>query len=135
MTEDWGWVYGGWKKVGAHTKEWMNKTHEFIDHAFSLSNNHGVKCPCSRYRSVVCEDKRTLILHLCKVGFMLDYEVWTHHGESVRQSASVAEEDGRMGDDRMDEMLDAIWPELKTNSENPPTLEVPKFFNIVRASE
>jgi hypothetical protein len=47
----------------------------------------------------------------------------------------VAEEDSRMGDDRMDEMVDAIWSELKTNSENPPTLEVPKFFNIVRASE
>jgi hypothetical protein len=31
-------MYGGWKKGGAHMKEWMNKTHEFIHHAFSLSN-------------------------------------------------------------------------------------------------
>jgi hypothetical protein len=21
-----GWMYGGWKKRGAHTMEWMNKT-------------------------------------------------------------------------------------------------------------
>jgi hypothetical protein len=68
---------------------------------------------------------------------MLGYEVWMHHDESVRQrTASVAEEeDDRSGDDRMDEMLDAIWPELETNSEDPPTPEVEKFFDILRASE
>jgi hypothetical protein len=38
-------------------------------------------------------------------------------------------------DDRMDEMLDAIWLELETNHEDPPTLEVQKFFNMLRASE
>jgi hypothetical protein len=40
---------------------------------------------------------------------MPGYEVWTHHGESIRQTASVVkEEEDRMGDDRIDEMLDAI---------------------------
>jgi hypothetical protein len=29
------WMYGGWKKNGAHTTEWMNKTQDFIDRAFS----------------------------------------------------------------------------------------------------
>jgi hypothetical protein len=88
----------------------MNKTHEFIDRAFSVPPNQGVKCPCSRCRNALCEDKRTLTLHLCKFGFMLGYEVWTHHGESVRQkTTSVAEEEDDMsGDDRLDEMLDAI---------------------------
>jgi hypothetical protein len=68
---------------------------------------------------------------------MPGYEVWMHHDESVRQrTASVAEEeDDRSGDDRMDEMFDAIWPELETNSEDPPTPEVEKFFDILRASE
>jgi hypothetical protein len=48
----------------------------------------------------------------------------------------VAEEEGdRSGDDRMDEMLDAIWSELKINSEDPPTPEVQKFFDMLRASE
>jgi hypothetical protein len=57
---------------------------------------------------------------------MLGYEVWTHHSESVRQrnASMVEEEDDRRGDDRMDEMLDAIRPEFKTNSEDPPTPEV-----------
>jgi hypothetical protein len=137
VDEGHGWMYGGWKKSGAHTREWMNKTQEFINRAFSLPNNLSVKCPCSRCRNTLCEDKRTLILHLCKFGFMLGYAVWTHHDESVCQrTASMAEEkDDRRGDNRMDEMLDAIQPELETKSEDPPTPEVQKFFNMLRASE
>jgi hypothetical protein len=68
---------------------------------------------------------------------MPGYDVWTHHGETIHlRTASVTEdEDDRSGDDRMDEMLDAIWPELETNHEDPPTLEVQKFFDMLRASE
>jgi hypothetical protein len=111
-------MYGGWKKSKAHMSEWMNKTQEFIDRAFSLPNNRGVKYPCNRCRNTLCMFKRTLTLHLCKFGFMSDYEVWMHHDESVHQrTASVAKEkDHRRGDNRMNEMIDAIRPELKTNS-------------------
>jgi hypothetical protein len=114
-------MYGGWKKSGAHTSEWMNKTQEFIDRAFSGQLDECVKCQCSRCRNALCEDKRMLIMHLCKFGFMPDYDVWTHHSETIHQrTASVAEdEDDRSGDDRMDEMLDAIRSELKTNREDP----------------
>jgi hypothetical protein len=137
MAEDRGWMYGGWKESGAHTRECMNKTHEFIDRAFLLPTNRGVKCPHSRCRNTLCEDKMTLTLHLCKFGFMPGYEVWMHHGELVRQrTAPVAkEEEDRRGDDRMDEMLDAIRSELETNFEDPPTAEVLKFFDMLRASE
>jgi hypothetical protein len=85
-----------------------------------------MKCPCSRYRNALCEDKRTLAMHLCKFGFMPGYDVWTHHGETIHQrTASVAGDgDDRSGDDRMDEMLDAIRSELETNHEDPPTSEV-----------
>jgi hypothetical protein len=34
--------------------------------------------------------------------------VWVHHDESVRQTASVVEDDDSTSDDRMDEMLDTI---------------------------
>jgi hypothetical protein len=123
-----GWMYGGWKKSGAHMREWMNETQELINHAFSVPANLGVKCPCSRCRNALCEDKRTLTLHLCMFGFMLDDEVWKHHGESVRQrTTSVAEEEDRSGDNRMDEMLDAIRLEFETNSEDPPTPRCKSF--------
>jgi hypothetical protein len=57
---------------------------------------------------------------------MPGYEVRTHHDETVHQrTASAAEEeDDRSNDDSMDEMLDAIRPELETNPEDPPTPEV-----------
>jgi hypothetical protein len=114
----------------------MNKTQQFINSALSLPNNHGVKCPCSRCRNTICEDKSTLTLHLCKVGFMPGYEVRMHHGESIHQTTSVAEEEDDMrGDDRMDEMLDAIQPKHETTPEDPPTPKVQKFFDILRASE
>jgi hypothetical protein len=45
------------------------------------------------------------------------------------------DEDDRSGDDRMDEMLDAIWLELETNCEDPPTPKVQKFFDMLRASK
>jgi hypothetical protein len=115
----------------------MDRTQEFIDSEFYVPANQGVKCLCSRCRNTLCEDKRTLTRHLCKFGFMPGYEVWTHHGESVHQrTESVAEEEeDRSGDDRMDEILDAIRSKLETNSENPPTLKVQKFFDMLRTSE
>jgi hypothetical protein len=78
-----------------------------------------------------------LTIYLCKFGFMPDYDVWTHHSEIIYQRiASVAkDEDDRSGDDRMDEMLDAIQSELETNREDPPTPEVQKFFDMLRTSE
>jgi hypothetical protein len=130
-------MYGGWKKSGAHTTKWMSKTQKFIDRAFSGRLNEGMKCPCSRCKNALCEDKRTLIMHLCKFGFMLGYDIWRHHCETIHQrTASMAEdEDDRSGDDKMDEMLDAIRSELETNREDPPTPEVQKFFDMLRASE
>jgi hypothetical protein len=128
-----GWMYSGWKKSGAHTIEWMNKTQEFIDRAFSVPHDKGVKCPCSRCRSALCKDKRTLKMHLCKFGFVPSYDVWTHHGETIHQrTVSVVEkEDDRSGDDRMDEMLDAIWLELETNHKDPPTLRCKSFLTCL----
>jgi hypothetical protein len=105
-------MYGGWNKSGAHTMEWINKTQEFIDCAFPGPPDDDVECPCSRCTNALCQDNRTLTLHLCKFGFISGYEVWTHHGEIVHQrTTSVAKEE----DDRSGEMLDAIRPKLETN--------------------
>jgi hypothetical protein len=132
-----GWMYGGWKKSEAHTTELMNKTQEFINPAFSRRLDEGVKCPCNRCRNDLCEDKKMLTMHLCKFGFMLGYDVWMHHGETIHQriASMVEDEDDRSGDDRMDEMLDAIRSELETNHEDPPTPEVQIFFDMLRASK
>jgi hypothetical protein len=92
--------------------------------------DEGVKCACIRCRNALYKDKRMLTMHLYKFGFMPGYDVWMHHSETIHQrTASVAEdEDDRSGDDRIDEMLDAIRSELETNREDRPTPEVQKFF-------
>jgi hypothetical protein len=59
---------------------------------------------------------------------MSGYEVWVHHGKSVCQTASVAEDDDSASDDRMDETLDAIRPKFGTKPNDPPALEIQKFF-------
>jgi hypothetical protein len=76
-------------------------------------------------------------MHLCKFSFMPGCDVWTHHGETIHQRTTsvVEDEDDRSGDDRMDEMLDAIRPELETNPEDPPTPEVQNFFDMLKALE
>jgi hypothetical protein len=68
---------------------------------------------------------------------MPGYDVWMHHGEIIHQRTTsvVEDENDRSGNDRMDEMLDAIRPELETNREDPPTSEVQKFFDMLKASE
>jgi hypothetical protein len=59
------------------------------------------------------------------------------HGETIHQRTTsvVEDEDDRSGDDRMDEMLDAIRPELETNHEDHSTPEVQKYFDMLKASE
>jgi hypothetical protein len=76
-------------------------------------------------------------MHLYKFGCMPGYDVWTHHGETIHQRTTfvVEDDDDRSGDDMMDEMFDAIRSELETNHEDPPTLEVQKFFDMLRSSE
>jgi hypothetical protein len=117
-------MYVGWNKSGAHSKEWMTKTQEFIDHAFSLSNNGGVRCAHAANVEILWHDKRKVTLNLCKFSFLPGYEVWVHHDESIRHIASVVEENDKTGDDRIDEMIDAIRSKFQTSPKDPPTPEV-----------
>jgi hypothetical protein len=46
MGEDRRWMYDDWKKNGAHTDEWWEKTDDFIDRAFSLVTTPKIKFSC-----------------------------------------------------------------------------------------
>jgi hypothetical protein len=36
-------MYDGWKKNGAHSREWVDKTNKFIEHALTVKHwNHEV---------------------------------------------------------------------------------------------
>jgi hypothetical protein len=74
-------MYSGWDKEENYTDQWMNKVTTFLDCAFSWTKI--VWCQCSRCQNLRClENKRTIIIHLCKNSFVLGYEVWIFHDES-----------------------------------------------------
>jgi hypothetical protein len=62
------------------------------------------------------------------------YEVWVHHGEEVPENEPVAE-DVVTDEDKMDEMLNAICLEFEEDFEDPSTLEVQKFLELLKSSE
>jgi hypothetical protein len=135
MGDDHRWMYDGWKRNGAHTDEWWEKTCDFIKHAFSLVTTKKIKCPCMKCQNARCFDKVILTKHLVWHGFTGDYETWVFHG---KKNTTVAEEESAndlAGADRMDEMLEAIRPELDLDTKDPPMLKVKEFFKILKALE
>jgi hypothetical protein len=60
--------------------------------------------------------------------------VWVNHGEEVPKNKPVVE-DVVTEEDKMDEILNAICLEFEADFEDPPTLEVQKFFELLKALE
>jgi hypothetical protein len=88
MGDDCWWMYDGWNKSGAHTDEWWDKTKDFIKHAFSLSSTNKIRCPCVKCQNVRYFEKLTLIKHLVRNGFMIDYEMWVFHDKKYTAVAT-----------------------------------------------
>jgi hypothetical protein len=92
MGEDRSWMYSGWDKGENYTYKLMDEATTFLDRAFSLLKI--VLCPCSRCQNTRClEDKTTIAIHLCKNGFVPDYEVWKFHGKSGTRVIAEDEHD------------------------------------------
>jgi hypothetical protein len=106
--EDHHWMYYGWKKSGAHTDEWWEKTDNFIERAFSLATTPKIRCPCVKCQNMRCADKVILMKHLIKNDFATDFETWVLQGEKYTAVAVEEFANDRVGADRMDEMLEAI---------------------------
>jgi hypothetical protein len=127
-------MYDGWRKNGAHSREWVDKTNKFIERAFSLSNTEITRCPYNKCRNGLSYNKKKASIHICRFGYMTGYEVWVHHGEEVPENELVAE-DVVTDEDRKDEIVNIICPEFEADFEDPHTLEVQKFFELLKALE
>jgi hypothetical protein len=57
-------MYDGWKKNGAHLREWIHKTNKFTEHAFSLSNTGFARCPCNKCQNGLSHDKKKINTYL-----------------------------------------------------------------------
>jgi hypothetical protein len=133
MGEDHCWIYNGWKKNGAHTDEWWEKTDDFIECAFSLASTPKIRCPCMKCQNARCFDEVILMKHLIKNGFATDYETWVFHAEKYITVAAEESTNDWAGTDRMDEMFEAIRPEFDLDTEDPPMPEVEEFFRLLKA--
>jgi hypothetical protein len=103
-------MYGGWKR-GRPSNEWVEKTNEFLDRAFSipeLVESDTIKCPCSVCRNYFKHKRPRIELHLCHHGFRENYQTWTEHGERRVDQNQITSEVGHEGfgeTDRMEDML------------------------------
>ena len=114
METDRSWMYKGRRKCGEVTAEWISKTTEFLDKAFSrVTGRAGVLCPCNYCNNTRPQTRDMMMKHLCKFGFRPAYTVWVYHGETypARESdicQSTEDEDRVAEIDRMDEMIDDV---------------------------
>jgi hypothetical protein len=79
MGDDCWWMYIGWKRNGAHTDEWWEKTDDFIECAFSLVTTEKIRCPCVKCQNARCFNTVILTKHLVRNGFTIYYETWVFH--------------------------------------------------------
>jgi hypothetical protein len=86
-----------------------------------------------------CQDKKTLSGHLCKYGYMPNYEVWVYHSEEFPcENVSEAHNNDDMQYDRMDEILQDLREDpnfvFPPHSKELPS-DVKKFFDLLKAAE
>jgi hypothetical protein len=132
MGDERQWMHDGWKRNGAHTDEWWEKTSDFIKCAFSLATTEKIRCACVKCQNVRCFDKVILTKQLVQNGFTVDYETWVFHGEKYTVVAAEESANNWASADRMDEMLEAIRPEFDLDTEDPPMMEVEEFFRLLK---
>ena len=86
---DRSWMYNRLTERRQLTQVFLVGLEEFIKFALEHSTNssRAINCPCVKCRCLRFQDLEKVKIHLCKKGFMKDYECWECHGE-VRQTPS-----------------------------------------------
>jgi hypothetical protein len=67
------WMYTGHPSHSQVTREWMDKTEKFLDHALKEAKGAGdAFCPCSQCKNKK-RKKEVMLKDLCNYGFMPNY--------------------------------------------------------------
>ena len=83
-------MYMGRPSQAQITREWMDKTEKFLDHAFKEAKGaRDTFCPCSDCENKKRKTREVMMKHLCKFGFMPNYTRWVYHGEAYRPTEEV----------------------------------------------
>ena len=132
---DRGWMYSGWKR-GRPSHEWVEKTKDFLDRAFSipkLVESDKIKCPCSICRNYFKHKRPRIGLHLCQNGFRENYQMWTAHGERLENQDR--EHEGFGETDRMEDMLVDLAGEQPPLVDGTPTGFAQAFYRMVVSAD
>jgi len=80
------WMYTGRRSQNQVTREWIQKTEDFLDKAFGVGAQAATEvwCPCSECANRNRKTRKVIEEHLCKFGFTPDYTRWVCHGEGHR---------------------------------------------------
>ena len=81
---DRAWMYTGHPNQKNMTEEWLTKTEQFLEVAFSAGQPR-TWCPCTRCKNYSQQTKDVMGKHLQMRGFMPDYTLWSFHGESAQR--------------------------------------------------
>jgi len=138
---DRGWMYSGWKR-GRPSNEWVDKTKEFLDRAFSipeLVENGTIRCPCSLCRNYFKHKRTRIELDLCHNRFRENYQTWTAHGErhenQNHEIASEVEHEGFGEIDQMEQMLTDLANEHPPLVAETPTGSAQAFYRMVASAD
>ena len=80
---DRAWMYTGHPNQKYMTEEWLTKTEQFLEVAFSAGQPR-TWYPFTRCRNYSRQTKDLMGKHLQMCGFMPDYTLWSFHGESAQ---------------------------------------------------
>ena len=81
---DRAWMCTGHPSQKDMTEEWLTKTEDFLEVAFSAGQPK-TWCPCTRCKNYSWQTKDVMGKHLQMRGFMPDYTLWSFHGESAQR--------------------------------------------------
>ncbi|KAF3656663.1 putative flowering time control protein FCA-like isoform X1 [Capsicum annuum] len=80
-----GWMYDRLDGRGAINYRFITGVNNFIQFACSQQNcmsGNNIRCPCKKCRNIKYKDVETVRYHLLHDGFVKDYFVWKHQGET-----------------------------------------------------
>ena len=141
MGDDRSVMYDGWRKDGAHSKEWQAVAQSFLQHAFSVAPGIVVSCPCNYCQNRVYHEKHEIEQHLCRWGFMPNYLVWRRHGELLSRRNVVPEQEAGHHDttnNRMDDMLNDLGRGIDFDAEEKQgrvRSYVEEYFRLLEAGD
>ncbi|KAK1372157.1 hypothetical protein POM88_038249 [Heracleum sosnowskyi] len=142
MAEDRSWMYNRIEK-GLVRSEFRDGVLRFVDFALhqpGCTDGAKIKCPCILPK---CRNKRYLevdevMIHLCRKGFIPDYEVWSSHGERfVHKDTHVGESSNRVDyrGDYIQMVMDAAGPEMfDVEMDEEPNPDAKKFYELLDAA-